>query len=156
MSQLGCTTFEDIESSAGRTYGIAVFITYATTGAKAIFAFVGIVYLAGRLRKLVRLISPRLIERLSKEEAEELSALIQKLHQQLITMLQIPKHGELEACEKIPLLRRSILSIKDSTEDLSDILDDLALSHDEEFKGLLSEAINDLKSKRHPLETMHN
>lgn len=148
-------TFDEIEGSAGRSIAFAVFITYARRGIQTVLAAMATFYLARRLRRFTRIIRP-LMEHLSKEQSDEVFSLIEQLHNQLVVMLDKVGKRDLERFENLFFIGKSIVSIQESTEDFSDILDELVLSHDEEFKGIMAGAIRDLKSARDSLETVHN
>lgn len=145
-------TFEQIESSTGKTYAFAVFAEHAKTGISVALGTIVIVYLARRLKVLIsKAFSRQSLEGLTEEQITELMPLLQDLHSQLV---RICKSCPREV-ERVPLLAGAAESIKESTEELNEILEDLALMHDKEFKALISQSIGEVRKNTH-LEAMHH
>ncbi|HLY60272.1 MAG TPA: hypothetical protein VKV95_05855 [Terriglobia bacterium] len=155
MSNSPTFTFDEIEGYTGRAYAFAVFVTYAKHGARIIFGIIAAILLARKLDRLVRMFSCQRIEKFSKDQADQLMALLQPLHSQLIKLFPVNVQ-EREEMKKFPILGRIVTSIESDTEGIEDILEDIALLHDKEFQGLIAGAIKDVRMKRENLETVHN
>lgn len=148
----GSLTFEEIESSTGRTYAFAVFAEYAKSGISVALGVIAIVYLARRLKRLVSVaFSPSSLEGLTEEQSQELLPLVRDLHSQLVKLCKsCPSQ-----VDKVPILARAVGSIRESTEELDEVLEDLALMHDRDFQDLISNSIKEIRKPAH-LEAMHH
>lgn len=149
-------TFEQIEGYTGRAKAFAIFVTYAQQGFRVIWGAIASILLAWKLRSLVRLFCSQRMEKFTKEQADDLFKMLQPLHSILIGLLTGAHTRALEKMERLPIYGRVFRSIRRSTDDVEDILEDLALLHDKEFQGLVRKAIDDLKVKSEDLETVHN
>jgi len=148
----GSLTFEEIESSTGRTYAFAVFAEYTKSGISVAFGVFAIVYLARRLRKLVSAaLSPSSLEGLTEKQSQELLPLVRDLHSQLVRLCKsCPSQ-----VDRVPLLAQAVSSIRESTEELDEVLEDLALMHDKVFQDLISKSIKEVRKPAH-FEAMHH
>lgn len=145
-------TFEQIESSTGKTYAFAVFAEHARTGISVAFRIFALFLLAKRLKKLISVgLSSQSLERLTEDQAKELLPLIRNLHTQLVRLSK--------SCppdvERIPLLSASVNIIEESAEELDEVLEDLVLMHDTEFNSLISRSVAEVRKTTH-LEAMHH
>jgi len=79
-----------------------------------------------------------MLEALSAEQASDLRKKMQDLHGNLTPMLRLCQHCP-ASCN--PLSRSALKGIDASTEDIGDIIEDLALSESGQFRALLKDSV---------------
>ena len=135
-------TFDQMERNADRTLGIALWAKHA----KNMALCAGLMKLLhGFLSNLVGSLSADKLDALTKEQALELTKKLQELHAQLTSLLEMPGFSQLGSRT---FFRASVHGLEEATEDLGDIIEDLVLSENEEFRSLVSNCTTGLSSSR--------
>lgn len=125
-------TFDQMERQADRTLGITLWAKHA----KNMVLCAGLLKLLHSfLHQLVGGLSADKINALTREQALELTKKLQELHAQLTTLLDMPGFSHLQTST---LFRASVCGLEEQTENLADIIEDLVLSENEEFRSLVS------------------
>jgi hypothetical protein len=134
-------TFDQMEREAERTLAVVLWAKYVKNMA-----------LAAAGMALVDVISRSLVKRfsrgdrlasLSDQQAVDLAKTLQGLHSQLDFMLRM--RTVVEWRSKL-LFARSLSSLATTTDDLADIIEDLYLSCNPEFRSLLVDCVRALPS----------
>jgi hypothetical protein len=137
-------TFEQLEGKAGRTLSVASFVAFARTGVRVFSGSVGVLYLARKLDRLTNnLLSTKNLEKLTPENSEEFSRILESLYDILVRIMK-----EAEKDPKVfdaPIFGPAFSSIRANTEDLEDIIDNIKLSLDPQFRSVVDRAIQDLE-----------
>ena len=125
-------TFDELERNSEVTKGYALLAKNARSMFKSI-VLMGLV--SNKLDLLMASLAPEKLELLSEENTSKLVRDLQDLHS-LLAEFSCWDHrsGGL-------LVRGFVQKVQDSTEDLGDVIEDLVLSQDKEFRTLLSECV---------------
>jgi hypothetical protein len=126
-------TFDQIESSADRTFAYALLVRTAKPYLLLVYRLKVVTW---ALDRLLRVLSPNHLEALTVEQTGWLKTRLQELHRALVMFSRSP---EAEAATKLPLLRTLVRKCQDQTEDLYDIVEDLVLVSSQDFKNLVSD-----------------
>lgn len=129
-----CITFEHIERDADRTLGVVLL---AKTTPSTLYCAFLIRRVAGGLNGFVNDCTPEFIQGLSETQADALKKRLQEIHAKL-TLLCSRDLGS------VRFLAGPISRLEKSQEDLGDIIEELALIHDKDFKSLLKDAASSL------------
>lgn len=136
-------TFDQMESRADRALGLTLWAKHAKY---AVLLAAILALLNQCLSRVVTSFSPDKLEALSPEQATEATKKLQELHEELVRLLRM--HG-LVQMKSNAFYRSSIQGLQEVAEDISDIIEDLVLSENVEFRSLLAECAKDL-SLPHP------
>ncbi len=134
-------TFDEMESKADRTLAVVLW----AKNVKNMFMAAGWMALLDQtIKGLVQMLShDNRLAGLSDEQAVELVKKLQELHSQLDFMLR--RNTTIQWRTKM-LFATSLEGIEGSTEDLADIIEDLILSCNPEFRAVLVECVKGLPS----------
>lgn len=135
-------TFDEIEGQAEVTLGVA-YVTKAkatlTTWLTRWMSACLLSYLDRRLRIFSKRILCVNFDRFTDNQVKEIAALLSDLH---ATSLGLRKSLESHP-ERLPgTMRRSIEGIMESTESVGDVLESIYLSQDQQFRSIISGAID--------------
>ncbi|MBI3696388.1 MAG: hypothetical protein HY238_16315 [Acidobacteria bacterium] len=130
-------TFEEIERNAERVLGYALL----TKTAQGIAFLWRLAFVSWNLDILIKVLSPSVLENLSDQQADELTDMLREAYVLLVDFCKLPSVMRLS---HIPPFRHWIGRLRESTEELGEILDDLTLSSDPNFKELVGRSIKSL------------
>lgn len=124
-------TFEEIERNADRVTGYALL---AKAAKNTITIIVRTYEILDALDKLLSVITPDRVEQLSEEQLHWVTSQLQKAHAPLI---QIARSPDTEKIISIPVLGGLISRLQSRTEDLADLIQNLTLTGNQEFRQLV-------------------
>jgi hypothetical protein len=132
-------TFDQMERSADRTLAFVLWAKYVRNMAVAAG---GLAVLDRLVKSLVLSLSHdnRLVS-LSDEQATELAKKLQGLHSQMDFIL---RRNTVVKWRSNMLFAHSLNGLESSTEDLGDIIEDLLLSCDPEFRSMIGDCVRAL------------
>jgi len=134
-------TFDQMERSADRTLAVVLWakhVKYVTEGV-VLFAF-----LNQLLRSLVRgLSADDKLNSLSEDQIKELTSTLREIHEGL---LQVLEHNAMCLLKRKVLFKGSIASIEERAEDLSDIIENLVLSCNSDFRAIVADCVTSISS----------
>jgi hypothetical protein len=117
--------FGQIEFSANRT------LAYVILASGSLNNYVVLVYrlseVASELKKFLPFLTPEYLESLSDRRKRRLTLRLQDAHRLLV---QLSRSPEAETFSRFPILRRLVNRLREKTEDLAFVLDDLVLAGD--------------------------
>jgi hypothetical protein len=132
MTPTATITFDQLERDIDRTRAYALLI-------RASQAYVECLYRTWRttngLERLTKRMTAEMLGRLTQKQAADLVLDLQELHQLTSDFSNSP---EAARSRDIPVLAGLIRRFQERTEDLGDIIEDLTLMHDPDFKNLVS------------------
>ncbi len=134
-------TFDQMERRADRTLAVVLWAKHVKNVAEgaALFKILELV-----LRSLVHSLSAdEKLSSLPDQQAQELMSKLEELHAQLVSVLD--HHVTLSLSRKF-LFRNSIRNIEENTEDLCDLLENLALSRNSDFRALVADCVKSISS----------
>ena len=131
-------TFDQMERQADHTFALALFAKHASVATRIVMLMT---LLAWAARSLVKTLSSDRLESLTQEQGIELTKRLQETHGLLLTLCQSVERVRLH--EK-PFFAGAIHKLQESTEDLGDIIDDLILSENEQFRNLMASCTKNL------------
>jgi hypothetical protein len=140
-------TFDQMEREADRTFALALWAKHASVFGKVVML---LTLVSWALRGLVRSLSPDKLNSLATEHALELTKRLQETHE---VMTQLSRMTDIHRLSERPVIGPLLRSVQDSTENLGDIIEDLLLSENEEFRGLVGSSVQIL-SQHSPVETI--
>ncbi len=139
-------TFDQMERSADRTLAVVLWAKHVKNIAEGTVLFAATNAL---LRSLVRSLSrDEKLNSLSDKQAKELAASLTELYDHLASMLD---QNGIVLMRRNSLFRGSIDGIEQSAEDLCDIIQDLKLSYNQDFRAIVADCVTSLSSA-HPVE----
>lgn len=127
----GTTTFDEVERSADRTFAYALL---AKAAQGYVIAVLRLAELNSALDQLLKTLKPCQIDSLRSEQKQWLGCRLPEIHSLLAL---ISGSEEAEAIGKLPILASLITRLRDSTEDMGDIIEDVLLINDETFGTLI-------------------
>lgn len=133
-------TFDQIERNADRTLAIVLLAKQAKNYATGLVLFAALHQL---LRSLIRSLSNEKMNSLSDEQAKELTATLQQIHAQLVGIID---HDSTCSLKRKSLFKPLIDGIEENTEDLCDIIEDLVLSCNQNFRTIVSDCVQSIVS----------
>jgi len=134
-------TFDQMERSADRTLAFVLWAKYVKNMA---IAAGGLAVLDRLVKSLVQGLShDDELAGLSDEQATELAKKLQELHSQMDFIL---RRNIVVQWRSHMLFARSLEGLASSTEDLGDIIEDLLLSCNQEFRTMLVDCVKALPS----------
>lgn len=136
---LMCTalTFNELERKSQSTKG---WTLVAKNARNAVIGIATTLVVSKTLDRLVTALTPERLASLSPKNKAELTADLQELHALLVVGC---RQSEREQSRAFRLL---MSKIEERTEDLGDIIEDLVLSGDEQFKMLLSDCVKSISA----------
>jgi hypothetical protein len=137
-------TFDQMERCADRTFALALWAKHAR---RIVRVTMTLTIVSQATRMLVKGFTPERLEALDSKQAIELTKRLQELHSLL---LQLCRSTRLNGLANHPIFGGSIRSLQDSTEDLGEIIEDLVLSENEQFKSLIARAAQGLQEREKP------
>lgn len=135
-------TFDQLESSADHTLACVLWAKRAQN------VLLGATLTAIAELLLARLVSSMTAEKLNSltpEQAAELRKSLQELHSHLVYIL---RHRICQRLSDRVLFRRSISGLAEGAEDLGDIIEDLVLASNPQFKTLVSDCVQALSQEQ--------
>jgi hypothetical protein len=136
-------TFDQIEREADQTLAIVLWAKHIRI---ALLCAVFMQALSRVLRGLVRSLSAEKLDTLSPEQIIDLKKKLSEVYSGLEGFVNF---YEVQRMKASILYRGSIEDLEERTEDLSDIIEELELAGNKNFRSLLSECVEDINSKRH-------
>ncbi|MGA8530918.1 MAG: hypothetical protein WB622_14475 [Acidobacteriaceae bacterium] len=134
-------TFDEMERSADRTLAVALWARHVRGWISGIVFFAA---LHAALRGLLRSLSADTrLAALTDSQATELTARLREIHENLSHVLD---HHGMRVLRTKPVFSMLISSLEEDTEDLYDIIENLVLAGDKEFRSLISDCIRHLPS----------
>jgi hypothetical protein len=133
-------TFDQIERSADRTLAVVLWAKHAKHIA------IGVVWFAvlnETLRAFVRSLSSERLNSLSDEQAKELNTTLREIHEHLVRLLD---HNAMCFLRRQKMFRWFVSQLGQRAEDLSDIIEDLALSCNAEFRAIVADSVKSISS----------
>lgn len=126
-------SFGDIEFSTNRTLAYAIL---ASQAAKNYLVAVYRMYeVEGALEDLLAVLGPDRLEMLDPDQKTWLTPKLQEVHHHLANF---SRSHEAETISKLPLLGNSVAKLQEYTEDLDDVIEDLVLVSDKDFRNLIA------------------
>jgi hypothetical protein len=124
--------FGEIESTANRALAYAILLSQAA------HAYITAIHrsheLVNALEQLIRLLTPESLSRLTPEQKKWLTPRLQEIHGHLVTC---SRSNEATMLSRLPVLGGLVTKIQDATEDLDDVIEDLVLADDVDFRNLI-------------------
>jgi hypothetical protein len=133
-------TFDEMERSADRTLAVVLWAKHAGNFAVGVVLFA---VLNETLRAFVRSLSSEKLNSLSDGQAKELNGRLQEIHVQLMTVLD---HNAICFLKRKKMFGWFITQLEKRAEDLSDIIEDLALSCNSEFRAIIADSVKSVSS----------
>lgn len=134
-------TFDEMERNADRTLAVALWARHVSGWISGIVLFAA---LHGALRALLRSLSAGTrLTTLSDAQAAELASRLREIHEQLSHVLN---HRGMQILRAKPIFSKLISSLEEDTEDLYDIIENLVLAADKDFRSLISDCVQHLPS----------
>jgi hypothetical protein len=121
-----------MERSADRTFALVLWAKHAHHVFKG---FMLLTLISWALRSLVRNLSPGKLEHLTQQQAIDLTKRTQEIHDLL---LEICRSADMRHMHEHRIFGPAICSLQESCEDLGDIIEDLILSENEQFRNLVA------------------
>jgi hypothetical protein len=141
-------TFDQMEREADRTFALALWAKHASLFGQVVML---LTLVSWALRGLVRsLSSTDRLNSLTTEHAVELTKRLQETHE---VLTQLSRMTDIHRLTERPVVGPLLRSVQDSTEDLGDIIEDLLLSENKEFRRLVASSVQTL-SQHPPAETI--
>jgi hypothetical protein len=126
-------TFNQMETRAERTLALVLWAKHAHRVVKGAM----LVTLVSRaVRGLVNSLTPERLESLTQKQTIELTKRLQEVHEALVELCRAAEKVNLS---QHPIWRSPIRSVEESTEDLGDIIEDLVLSENEQFRQMIAD-----------------
>jgi signal transduction histidine kinase len=139
-------TFDQMERSADRALAVVLWAKHVKNVAEGTVLFVALNKL---LHSLVHSLSRNeKLNSLSDEQAKELATSLTDLYDHLASMLD---QNGLILMRRNSLFKGSIDGIEQSAEDLRDIIHDLKLSYNQDFRAIVADCVTSISSA-HPVE----
>ncbi len=137
-------TFDQAQRSADRTLAVVLFAKHVKHIAEGVVLFA---VLSRVLRTMVRSFSTteKELNSVSDDKVLELTATLREIHSNLEGLLD---HEAMREVRHKMLFKRSVDSIEESTEDVCDIIEDLALSCNKDFRDMISDCVTSVTSAR--------
>lgn len=129
-----------MERHADRTLAVVLWAKHAKNVAVGVVLF-GV--LNETLRAFIRSLSGDKLNSLSDEQAKELNAKLRDIHEHLMTLLD---HNAMCLLRRQRMFRWFIGQLEQRAEDLSDIIEDLALSSNSEFRAIVADCVKTVSS----------
>ena len=134
-------TFDQMERSADRTLAVVLWAKHVKHVTEGVVLFA---ILNQLLRSLVQSLSADdKLNSLSEPQVKELTSRLREIHEGL---LQVLEHNAMCLLKRKALFKGSIVSIEESTEDLSDIIENLVLSCNSDFRAIVADAVQSISS----------
>ena len=93
------------------------------------------------LDQLLNTLTPKRLETLTPEQTKWLLARLQELHRLLA---EFSRSSEAESIARLPIVSGYVSNLQNKTEDLDDIIEDLVLVNNEDFKNLISDCASSI------------
>jgi hypothetical protein len=150
-------TYDQIEQSADRALAYALLVRLTKNFVVCAYLLQGV---ASALNQLSSVLGPQQVEWLARTDSEEAVRLrnrIEELHAILVKFSRSDSASRLQAM-RLPLIPASVNRIQERTEDLGDIVENIALSRNADFNNLVSCCIRGLPFQRPEdvVGSMHN
>jgi hypothetical protein len=141
MSTTSVLVFGEIETSTNRALAYAILMAQAAHAYLALILDLreGVKSLEG----LVSVLTPDRLERLSAEQKEWLKPRLQETHKHLVAFARSEHAARLG---RLPVLDGLVARMQDSTEDVNDIIEDIVLAEDADFRNLISACAKNIKA----------
>lgn len=141
-------TFDQMESKAERTLAVVLWVKHAKHTWSCFFYTV---IVSEAVKSLVKELSAdEKLNSLNDAQAKELAEKLQAVHARLAVLMS---DWRIERLRKHWPLSSAINVLGENTEDLGDIIEDLVLSYNKEFRSALSECVLGITAT-HPAETV--
>ena len=134
-------TFDQLEGRADRTLAVALWAKHVKNVVLCAFMMQ---VMNTTLKGLVASLTPERLDALTHEQASDLKKKLQNLHGQLSQLLTYPPVHELANRR---LYKSAIAGLENSTEDLFDVIENLVLSENRDFRELLFECASEVKPR---------
>jgi hypothetical protein len=132
-------TFDEMERSADRTLAVALWARHVSGWISGVVLFAAF---HATLRGLLRALSGGTkLASLTDAQAADLAVRLREIHEQLSHVLD---HRRMRVLRTKPVFPRLISSLEEDTEDLNDIIENLVLAGDREFRSLISDCVQHL------------
>lgn len=135
-------TFDQMERGADRNLAIVLWAKHVKYTTLCTF-FLAI--LNASLKQMTDGFSSEKLGTLSSEQAIELTKRLQDLHAHLVSFLA---HRSTKEMASRFLYRGSLAGLEERSEELFDIIEEMVLAENKEFKSLLSECVETINSHR--------
>jgi hypothetical protein len=133
MSTTSVRMFGEIEVTTNRALAYAILVSQA---AHAYMAAIRRSHeLANALEALVKVLTAENLSRLTVDQKKWLTPRLQEIHSHLVTFSR--SRGAAAVCHA-PVLGGFVSRIQDGTEDLCDVIEDLVLVDDADFRNLIA------------------
>lgn len=143
--------FGEIEITTNRALARAILMSQAAHA--YISAINASRELAKALESLVSVLAPQTLARLTGDQKKWLTGRLQEIHKYVASL---SRSNEAAMAFRIPFLNTWVRKIQDATEELGDIIEDLVLIDDADFRNLISTCERSIISAEgEPIGTMH-
>src|SRR5690349_15913384 len=129
---LATVTFDEIERNADEAFAYALLARLAKNYLICAYRSHEV---ASALEQLLGVLKPEQLQALTAEQMIWLTKRLQELHRLLA---EYSRSRETEAISRLPLLAGVTARVRNATEDLDDIIEDLVLVGNEDFQALIS------------------
>lgn len=134
-------TFDQMERRADRTFAVALWTRHVRSWLGCVVSFAILHY---TLRTLLHSVDATgQLTALKEDQASELADKLRGVHAQLMYVLDLPEMADLK---KKTIFSSFIGSLEEDTEDLYDVIENLAFSTNREFRSLISDCVQHLSS----------
>ncbi len=141
MTSAATATFDQMERSADRTFALVLWAKHAHQVVQGFMLLTGVSW---AVRGLVNTLTPDRIESLTQQQAIDLTKRIQETHDLL---LYLCRSADMRRMHEHRIFGHAIRSLQESTTDLGDIIEDLILSENEQFKSLIANCAQSVSPK---------
>jgi hypothetical protein len=133
MSTTSIMMFGEIEFTTNRA------LAYAILASQTAHAYITAIHrsreLANALEALVKVLTSENLARLTQDQKKWLTPRLQEIHGHLVTS---SRSSEAAILSRLPILGSLVTRVQDKTEDLDDIIEDLVLVTDADFRNLIA------------------
>jgi len=134
-------TFDQMERNADRTLAVVLWAKHVKN---IVLAALWFAVLNQALRSLVKSLSGSgKLNSLSDDQVKELTAKLQEIHEHARNILD---HDAICFIRRTPLLKSRINRLEENVEDISDVIENLILSCNPEFRALVADCVQKVSS----------
>ena len=133
-------TFNQMERRADRALGVVLWAKHVKHTAEGVLLF-SVLNLS--LRSLLRSLSSKHLESLSDEQAKDLTKTLTELHEGLAGILE---HEGVCLLKRTRVFVRPIEKLEQNAEDIADVVHDLRLSCNQEFRAIVADCVTSINT----------
>ena len=135
--------FDEIGRNADRAFAYALLARLASKYVVAAYRLYGV---ATPLERVLNMLGPQEVEQLATDDSEKAAQLrnrLEELHG-VLAEFSGSDHVSTLSTSRLPIITRLVRRIQGNTEDLGDIIENMALTRDADFASLVSSCASSL------------